>query len=106
MNIDAIIKELTLQQKAALLQGWTQWTTMPIPRLGIPELFMADGPHGVCKQTVTDKILWSRDTVPSTCFPPPPPWQTPGMWRWAKNLAKLSDAKPQQQTFTFFSVPV
>ncbi len=69
MNIDAIIKELTLHQKAALLQGWTQWTTMPIPRLGIPELFMADGPHGVCKQTVTDKILWSRDTVPSTCFP-------------------------------------
>lgn len=69
MNIDSIIKKLTLHQKAALLQGWTQWTTMPIPRLGIPELFMADGPHGVCKQTVTDKILWSRDTVPSTCFP-------------------------------------
>ncbi|MBR6654860.1 MAG: glycoside hydrolase family 3 protein, partial [Oscillospiraceae bacterium] len=69
MNIDSIIKELTLHKKAALLQGWTQWTTMPIPRLGIPELFMADGPHGVCKQTVTDKILWSRDTVPSTCFP-------------------------------------
>jgi len=69
MNIDAIIKELTLHQKAALLQGWTQWTTMPLPRLGIPELFMADGPHGVCKQTVTDKILWSRDTIPSTCFP-------------------------------------
>ena len=69
MNIDSIINRLTLPQKAALLQGWSQWTTLALPDKGIPSLFMADGPHGLCKQKESEKLLWSRDTSPSTCFP-------------------------------------
>jgi len=69
MNIDSIITGLTLLQKAALLQGWTQWTTLALPDNGIPSLFMSDGPHGLCKQKEAGKLLWSRETSPATCFP-------------------------------------
>lgn len=69
VNIDSIINNLTLTQKAALLQGWSQWTTLALPDKGIPSLFMADGPHGLCKQKESEKLLWSRETSPATCFP-------------------------------------
>ena len=44
-----IIKSLSLEQKAALLQGWTVWTTLGIKERGIPEMFLSDGPVGLRK---------------------------------------------------------
>ncbi|NUM34920.1 MAG: glycoside hydrolase family 3 C-terminal domain-containing protein [Candidatus Brocadiae bacterium] len=41
-----LVGRMTLQEKIALLGG-TGFATMPIERLGIPELKMADGPVGV-----------------------------------------------------------
>ena len=47
MNLDAIIKELTLEEKANLLTGATSMTTEEIQRLQIQAKRFADGPHGV-----------------------------------------------------------
>ncbi len=42
--------ELTKKEKSALLQGTDFMYTHGVPRLGIPQLAMADGPHGLRKQ--------------------------------------------------------
>ena len=69
MNIDQIIGELTPEEKAALLQGWTTWNTRDVPRLNIPAIFLADGPHGMRKQRDVDDIMGLNEPIPATCFP-------------------------------------
>ena len=69
MNIDALIQKMTLHEKAAMLQGWTTWTTFSLPRLEIPEIFLSDGPHGLRKQTGSADNLGMNPSHPATCFP-------------------------------------
>ena len=69
MNIDALIQAMTLQEKAVLLQGQTSWTTWDIPRLGIPSIFLSDGPHGLRKQAGAEDNLGVNESLPATCFP-------------------------------------
>lgn len=66
-QIETIIAQMTLQEKAALCTGATAWTTTPIERLGVPELFVADGPHGV--RRVPDASSMAIGALPATCFP-------------------------------------
>ena len=44
---DALLAELTLEEKCRLLGGASSWRTHPIDRVGIPEIKMSDGPNGV-----------------------------------------------------------
>lgn len=66
-DIKAIITAMTLEEKAALVTGASAWTTTPIERLGVPELLMSDGPHGV--RRVPDVHAVSAESLPATCFP-------------------------------------
>jgi beta-glucosidase len=54
MNLDAIVKELTLEEKAALLTGATSMTTGEVEKLKLKAKRFADGPHGV-RTTPEDK---------------------------------------------------
>ena len=67
MDIQSIITQMTLEEKAALCTGATNWKTVSVERLGIPSLFVADGPHGVRK--VMDEESMPRDSAFATCFP-------------------------------------
>jgi len=58
---------MTLEEKAALCTGATSWTTTPIERLGVPELFVSDGPHGI-RRVAEENTLISQ-SLPATCFP-------------------------------------
>jgi beta-glucosidase len=66
-DITAIIKQMTLEEKAALCTGASFWTTTAVERLGVPEMVVSDGPHGV--RRVGDIHSISSGSLPATCFP-------------------------------------
>lgn len=63
------IQKMSLAEKAAMLQGWAFWTSLARPKLDIPEMFMADGPHGLRKQLGKGDHIGLNTSVPATCFP-------------------------------------
>lgn len=69
MRIEKIIESLSLEEKAALLQGWTTWTTLDYSKKDIPPIFLSDGPHGLRKQAGASDHLGLNASVPATCFP-------------------------------------
>ncbi len=66
-DIQSLISQMTLEEKAALCTGASPWTTTPVDRLGIPEMIMSDGPHGV--RRVPDVNAIAIESLPATCFP-------------------------------------
>jgi beta-glucosidase len=66
-DIQSIIARMTLEEKAALCTGASAWTTTPVERLGIPEMIVSDGPHGV--RRVADIHSMTMESLPATCFP-------------------------------------
>jgi beta-glucosidase len=42
-----LLEELTLDDKAALVQGADFWTTVPLPQIGLRAMTLSDGPAGV-----------------------------------------------------------
>ncbi len=66
-DLDSLIAKMTLEEKAALCTGASAWTTTPVERLGIPEMLVADGPHGVRRVPNVHEIV--TKSLPATCFP-------------------------------------
>jgi beta-glucosidase len=66
-DLQSIIAQMTLEEKAALCTGASAWTTTPIARLGVPEMMVTDGPHGV--RRVPDVHALGAQSLPATCFP-------------------------------------
>ena len=62
-----IVQKLTLEEKASLCSGRDMWHFKGIERLGIPEVMVTDGPHGLRKQE--EKQLLLNQSVKATCFP-------------------------------------
>jgi beta-glucosidase len=66
-SIQSIVEQLTLEEKAALCTGATAWTTTPVERLGVPPLWVSDGPHGIRRLADADSL--AIESLPATCFP-------------------------------------
>jgi beta-glucosidase len=68
-DIDTVMNELTLAEKASLTSGSAFWYTAPVERLGIRRIMVSDGPHGLRAQRGDGDHVGLGGSVPATCFP-------------------------------------
>lgn len=66
--IDLLLQQLTLEEKVSLTVGRDSWTTNSVERLGIPSVWLSDGPTGLRRSPQSDSI-GIGDSEPATCFP-------------------------------------
>jgi beta-glucosidase len=69
LDVDALLSELTLEEKASLTSGSSFWYTAPVERLGIPKIMVSDGPHGLRAQPGEGDHVGLGGSLPATCFP-------------------------------------
>lgn len=69
MKHQDLISKMTLEEKSSLMSGKTVWETQDIQRLGIPSIFLSDGPTGLRKQAGPSDQLGLNASLPATCFP-------------------------------------
>ncbi len=65
MDIEKLISEMTLEEKAGLLSGADNWRTKRVERLGVEDVMVADGPSGIRKEDPA----YPGSSVEAVCFP-------------------------------------
>ena len=68
-ELDSVLEQLTLEEKASLTLGADFWHTAPVERLGVESIMVSDGPHGLRAQLAEADHLGLSGSVPATCFP-------------------------------------
>ena len=64
------LSRMTLDEKVAVLHAQSKFSSAGVPRLGIPELWCTDGPHGIRPEVLWDEwdqAGWTNDSC--TAFP-------------------------------------
>lgn len=69
MDIEKILQQMTLEEKADFCSGSDFWHTQPVERLGVPAVMMSDGPSGLRKQDKQGDHLGINKSIPAVCFP-------------------------------------
>jgi len=60
------LSRMTLEEKVAMLHAQSKFSSAGVPRLGIPEFWTTDGPHGVraeVKWDEWDQAGWTNDSI-------------------------------------------
>ena len=69
-RVEDALSRMTLEEKVALCHAQSKFSTKGVERLGIPELWMSDGPHGVRAEINWNDwgyAGWTNDSI--TAFP-------------------------------------
>ena len=68
--ISGLMKKMTLEEKAGMCSGLDFWHLKSVERLGIPEVMVSDGPHGLRKQDDIGDHLGMNDSIKAVCYTP------------------------------------
>ena len=69
-KVESALAQMTLDEKLAVVHAQSKFSSPGVPRLGIPEMWVMDGPHGVRPETLWDdwaSALWTSDSC--TAYP-------------------------------------
>lgn len=69
-RVENALSLMTMEEKVALCTAQSKFSSHGVPRLGIPEIWMSDGPHGVREEILWDSwnaAAWTNDSC--TAFP-------------------------------------
>ena len=70
LRVKDALQRMTMEEKVALCHAQSKFSSAGVPRLGIPELWMSDGPHGVRAEINWNNwnhADWTNDSC--TAFP-------------------------------------
>ena len=70
VRVNDALNRMTTEEKVAMIHAQSKFSSPGVPRLGIPEVWTTDGPHGIRQEVVWDDwggAGWTNDSC--TAFP-------------------------------------
>ena len=65
-RIEDALQRMSMKEKIDILHAQSKFSSKGVPRLGIPELWCTDGPHGIRAEVIWDKWRtagWTNDSI-------------------------------------------